>query len=869
MQAQKGGHDGGADVDAPTARSLRDDDASQHATEAPTLPPRDAGRANQDTNALELATSILNSQEHAFVVLDNSLRVVSANAAFFAAFGGRSEDTVGKLIFDLADRQWDLRALRENLLGLVESETPFDPLEIEYQGIGPQLSRRLSLNARRVQRGGSDSELLLLSIMDVTESARLKSLLADQSEVLELATAGAPLIQLLKLVATSARHYCGPQSRATLFLLETEGRHLRYAAGAGMDAAYVKAIDHFRIGPDQPSCGMAAYSGLTEVVPDVAVNDAWAPFLALAEEHEIRACWSHPIRTAGGRILGTIAVYHRTPRTTSPADLDALRLLGHTAALVLEAHDGVEKRRHVEQALNVSETRFRRLFETAKDGILILDADTGIITDANAFMAALVGMTPADLIGKELFEVGMFKDVAENKEAFRQLQQTGYLRHDHLPVSNRAGERVEVEFIANVYKEGSRLVAQCNVRDIGDRRRLEQQVAQQTETLAAQSRGKDEFLAMLSHELRNPLAPIRSAVHLLRLQETSSNPIQRQAREIIERQVANLTKMVSDLLEVSRVLSGRIRLDLQPVDLRQIAEHALQTALPLLDQRRHGVSINLAPVAVWALVDPTRMEEVLVNLLTNAAKYTSDGGRIEVVCEPSGPEVSPPMAVLRVRDNGVGIDNELLPRIFDLFTQADRSLDRAVGGLGIGLSLAHRLVQMHGGTIAAKSEGPGRGSEFTVTLPMVVAPQDLVAEGPMSLSPPDGADDADAGKLRVLVVDDNADFVTMLAAILRHKGYHVRSARTGPDAVALATRWNPEILLLDIGLPGLDGYEVARRVRSAHPPDGSPRMKLIALTGYGQQSDIILAMEAGFDHHMVKPCDLEELQRLIAIPSKK
>jgi len=866
MQAQKDGQDRVADVGAHSSRKLRKEERG----EAPVSPATESRKAIQNSNALELATSILNSQEHAFVVLDNSLRVVSANAAFYAAFGGCSQETTGQVIFDLADRRWDLPNVRENLFHLVESEKLFEPLEIEYEGKGTQLSRRLSLSARRVKREGADTELLLLSIIDVTESARLKSLLADQSEVLELVTSGAPLMQLLELVATSARDYCGPQSRATLFLLEGDGKHLRYAAGAGMSAAYVKSIDHFSIGPGQPPCGMAAYSGLTEVVPDVSENSAWAPFVALAQEHEIRACWSHPIRTAGGRILGTIAVYHRTRRATVPADLDALRLLGHTAALVLEAHDGLEKRRQAEQDLNDSETRFRRLFETAKDGILILDAGTGTITDANAFMAALVGMTPAELIGKELFEVGMFKDVEENKEAFRQLQQTGYLRHDHLPVSNRAGERVEVEFIANVYKEGSRLVAQCNVRDISERRGLEQQVAQQTATLAAQSRGKDEFLAMLSHELRNPLAPIRSAVHLLRLQETDGNPIQRQAREIIERQVANLTKMVSDLLEVSRVLSGRIRLDLQLVDLRQIAEHALQTAAPLLDQRRHRVSISLAPAPVWALVDPTRMEEVLVNLLTNAAKYTADGGHIEVICE-TAIDATPTGAIIRVRDNGVGIDNELLPQIFDLFTQADRSLDRAVGGLGIGLSLAHRLVQMHGGSIAASSDGPGRGSEFTVTLPIVAGPGDPLPTDASDVDlPPNPAEaDADAGKLRVLVVDDNADFVTMLAAILRHKGYHVRSARTGPDGVTLAARWRPEVLLLDIGLPGLDGYEVARRVRAEQPQDGTPRMKLIALTGYGQQSDIMLAMEAGFDHHMVKPCDLEELQRLIAVPSKK
>ncbi len=257
--------------------------------------------------------------------------------------------------------------------------------------------------------------------------------------------------------------------------------------------------------------------------------------------------------------------------------------VGNHSELILLAIEDITERRLAEQSERDSEVRFRRLFETAKDGILLLDANTGKITDANAFMCGLTGMEPAEVLGKELHEIGMFKDVEENKEAFRELQRTGYLRHDHLPVQNRRGEKVEVEFIANVYHEGDRLVAQCNVRDISDRIRLERQVAKQAEALAVQSRGKDEFLAMLSHELRNPLAPIRSAVHLLRLQERNGgNPIQQQAREIIERQVANLTKMVSDLSEVSRVVSGRIRLDLKPVDLREVVRHALQTVAAAL-----------------------------------------------------------------------------------------------------------------------------------------------------------------------------------------------------------------------------------------------------------------------------------------------
>ena len=528
-----------------------------------------------------------------------------------------------------------------------------------------------------------------------------------------------------------------------------------------------------------------------------------------------------------------------------------------------------------ERTLRDSELRYRRLFQAGQDGVLILDADTGKVLDANTFMCALTGRELGELLGKELHEIGMFNDIEENKEAFRELQRTGYLRHDHLPVKNRRGEKVEVEFIANVYHEGERLVAQCNVRDIAERNRLEREIARQAGVLAAQSRGKDEFLAMLSHELRNPLAPIRAAVHLLRLQEGGKGtPIQQKAREIIERQVANLTTMISDLSEVSRVVSGRIRLVLEPVDLKQIVEHARQTVAPLFDQRRHAVSITFCAEPVWVQADSTRLEEVLVNLLNNAAKYTPDGGRIEVSCE-RGLEGGTHHALARVSDNGVGIDHELLPRIFDLFTQADRSLERSAGGLGIGLSLAQRLVALHGGNIWAYSRGPGLGSEFTVKLPLIAAP---LSDPQAQVQTPTAPAPAHPGQepVRVLVVDDNVDLVTMIAGALRYKGYRVQTAYTGPEALKLAREWRPDIALLDIGLPGLDGYEVARRIRAdavRHMAGGDEsegtaraRMRLIAITGYGLDSDIALAKEAGFDGHLVKPCDLDELEQMMTSP---
>ncbi len=521
----------------------------------------------------------------------------------------------------------------------------------------------------------------------------------------------------------------------------------------------------------------------------------------------------------------------------------------HPDARVMLGFDDNTARRAAQEAVRHGEVRYRRLFQTAKDGILILDAHTGEVLDANAFMEGLVGLETGELLGKQLHEIGMFKDIEQNKAAFRELQRTRYIRYEHLPVRNVRGGMVEVEFIANVYLEGDRLVAQCNVRDISDRVRLEKQVALQTLSLADEARGKDQFLAMLSHELRNPLAPIRSAVQLLKLQRGSAmDHVEQEALDIIDRQVGNMTALVSELLEVSRVINGRIHLNMHKVDMHEVLEHAIQTVAPLFDKHKHVHQLLSCPDPSWVEGDHRRLEEVFVNLLNNAAKYTPEGGHIEVRCASVDGHVT-----VQVVDNGIGIQAEMLPQVFELFTQADRSLHRSSGGLGIGLSLAHRLIMLHGGTITAHSDGLGMGSTFTVDLKMVDAP---LTEPTAAPSPPEAKDDG----TRVLVVDDNVDMATILTSMLRIKGYVVRTAYTGTDGLRIAKEWPPRIILLDIGLPGLDGYEVARRLRTDPTTAGA---RLIALTGYGQQSDMDLTREAGFDAHLVKPYAFDALEKLM------
>lgn len=521
--------------------------------------------------------------------------------------------------------------------------------------------------------------------------------------------------------------------------------------------------------------------------------------------------------------------------------------------LILLAIEDITKRRRAESAVQTSEVRYRRLFETAKDGILILDANTGRILDANPFMVEMLSYSPGEFLGKELWEIGLFSDKSESEAAFRELQQQGYIRYDHLPLVTKNGEKVEVEFVSNTYRVDHRYIAQCNIRDISERSRLERQMKEQTEKLADLHRRKDEFLAMLSHELRNPLAALLNAVQLLRLEPAESG-LQQQARAILERQLGQLVHLVDELLEVSRISTGRIHLHREQVDLRTIVERGVETARPLIEQRRHTLAVRLPPLPLWVDGDSTRLEQVVVNLLNNAAKYTDEGGSIWLDLQQEGTE-----AVLHVRDSGVGITPELMPRIFDLFTQAERSLARSQGGLGIGLCLVQRLVEMHGGKVAVYS-ALGQGSEFVVHLPVM-----LTAEPP-PLSPRTEKAKQTGLSLRVLVVDDNVDTANSLEMLLSESGYEVRTAHDGPTALEAALDYRPHVVLLDIGLPGFDGYEVAKRMRQQPVLQN---VVLVAMTGYGQEPDRQRVQAAGFDHHLVKPARFEQIQIILATVSEK
>jgi signal transduction histidine kinase/ActR/RegA family two-component response regulator len=373
---------------------------------------------------------------------------------------------------------------------------------------------------------------------------------------------------------------------------------------------------------------------------------------------------------------------------------------------------------------------------------------------------------------------------------------------------------------------------------------------EQAAVLQEADQRKTDFMAMLAHELRNPLAPILTSIELLRLLGSQDSHIN-QTRAIIERQVKQMVRLVDDLLDLTRIVRGKLELRRTILDVREAVAQAVQTVRPALEAQAHQLSVEVPDEPLYLQADETRIVQVLVNLLSNAAKYTERGGKIVVSVACEDDEV-----VLRVRDNGVGIEAEMLSRIFDLFTQIGRSLHRSQGGLGLGLTLVRQLVELHGGRVSVHSEGPGKGSEFVVRLPIAAPPPPPVSPG----EPPQSAvAPSRATTHHILIIEDNTDARETLTLLLQMLGHRVESAATGPDGITRALASRPQVVLIDLGLPGLDGYEVARQVRAAL----GQKARLVALTGYAQEEDRRRTRDAGFDAHLPKPVELEELNRVM------
>jgi signal transduction histidine kinase/DNA-binding response OmpR family regulator len=558
---------------------------------------------------------------------------------------------------------------------------------------------------------------------EAEESLRQSATLnAIQRDALQMAVSGAPVEPVLEMLAGAGRRLLGDDVRTAVWIKEVDEGWLRFGASVGLPEQYSREVGRVAIDSESVSCGQAAFLGVPVIVRDLTADSRWEPFLPLARAAGVSACWSFPIRSAEGRVLGTYAVYQPEPCEPTPAESDRMATLTQTAAIVLEHY---------------ASARLREAAET-------------------------------------------------------QLREA-------------------------------------------DRR-------------------KDEFIAMLAHELRNPLAPIRAGLQAIRRGSGHSIDLTR-IGEIMERQVTHMVRLVDDLLDASRISSGKLVLQKEPSLLAELVQGAVDANRAAIAAAGVELSVRLPAEPVPLDVDPTRFVQIVSNLLHNAAKFTPRGGHVELGARIDHGAGPPGELALEVRDDGVGIASDLLPRVFDLFAQGEPPVHGpSQGGLGIGLALARRLVEMHGGRLEAHSDGPDSGSTFSLRLPLPL-PRESRERAP-------GGDPAalagGACIRRVLIVDDNVDAADALGMLVRLLGGDARIAHDGTMGLESASEFRPDVVLLDLGMPGIDGYETCRRLRAS----GSAAY-VVALTGWGQEQDKVRALQSGFDAHLTKPADPALLERLL------
>jgi PAS domain S-box-containing protein len=481
--------------------------------------------------------------------------------------------------------------------------------------------------------------------------------------------------------------------------------------------------------------------------------------------------------------------------------------------------------------------------------IMLLDLD-GHVVSWNNSAQRILGYLEAEIIGQHFTRFYTPEDIEARRpeHELAEALSTGKSEDDNWLV-RKDGSRFFASGLTTVLRDGQVRGYSKIFRDLTERRQLEEATQRRAHELAEANRRKDEFLAMLAHELRNPLAPIVNALQIIH-RDPSDNPVALQARSIIQRQVRHMTRLIDDLLDAARISQGKIALRQEPVEISVVFERALETNRVLIEARGHELCVSTPTEPLWLYADPVRLEQVIGNLVTNAAKYTPAAGRIWLSATQQNNQV-----IIKVRDTGVGIAQDLLPHVFQLFTQGPRARDRSEGGLGIGLTLVKSLVELHGGMVRASSGGPGQGSEFTVELPRMI-------EAPASITQPACArTPAAVNSLKVLIVEDSVDAAESLALLLTLDGHTPRTVNDGINAVPCALEFQPDVVLLDIGLPGADGYTVAQRIRSLAE---LREVMLVAMTGYGQEKDRELSRTAGFNHHLVKPVEAELLRELLA-----
>jgi PAS domain S-box-containing protein len=661
--------------------------------------------------------------------------------------------------------------------------------------------------------------------------------LSDVNELHELSTTLATLPRLpdqLKLILNTFANLHGAE-RGVITVWATDREHLNVAASLGLGP---RALDELRkVLVDDGATSIACVDKTRVIVEDTETDARFEKVRELARAEGFRSVHSTPLFSRDNELLGALTLYFTTPHKPNEREIRLADICARKAAVFIE-------RSRAEDLVSQRDRRFESVLEASGVPFIIFapvrDATQKIVEFRWVFLntaaAEIMRCKPVDCVGRKVSDTlprawddrvrfEMYVDAIEKnevRETERQSEIDGNHNWFHIIASPLEGD-LAIWFA-----------------DITQRKKQERE-------LLEADRRKDEFLATLAHELRNPLAPIRQAASILRT-ESATDAQKRWSNNVIERQVQHMSLLLEDLLEVSRITHGTLQLRKQQSDLQSILSAAVETARPLIDERRHQLQIDV-PDSLQINGDPLRLAQVLSNLLTNAAKYTNPQGRIGVSAKAHNQEL-----VIFVEDSGIGISPDDLPKVFGMFAQVRSAQDHAAGGLGIGLALAKGIVELHGGRIDVSSAGSGKGSTFTVRLPGV----SQIASKPTGS--PEKANGHATPTKRILLADDNRDAAESLAIILRLEGHQVDLAHDGATALELFAARAPDIALLDIGMPNANGYDVARQIRAA--PEGRDVL-LIAITGWAQDSDKAQSRAAGFDHHLTKPIEPDALIGLI------
>jgi PAS domain S-box-containing protein len=796
-----------------------------------------AGAAPHMTGASAAAhlAAIVESSDDAIFSKSLDGRITTWNAAAERLYGHRREEVVGQPVSILVppDRLHEVRNVIERLARR-EHIGHFETVRVRKDG--SRVDVWLSVSPILDEEDG----IVGISVIarDVTDRLRAErrrnARLAVNQVLTQAGTVEEILRQILQAVCQNLEW-----DVAAFWRVDKEAAVLRCVEIWHQPTAGVREFEamtrrrSFPRGTGLP--GRIWESGQPAWIPDVVRDDNF-PRAPTAAREGLHAAFGYPI-SLGGEVLGVMEFFSSQIREPDADLLEMMSTIGSQVGQFLE-------RKQADQALLASEQRFARFMQQLP-GLAWIKDFQGRYTYANDAAMRAFQRPRSELYGKTDEEIFPPETAAQFKQNDLRALTSGM----GVQVIETLADEQGIVHHSIVSKfpvfgpDGTVSMVGGMAIDITDRLRAE-------EALKEADRRKDEFLAILAHELRNPLAPIQNALSVLGHPHADADSV-RDATRIAQRQVQHLTRLVDDLLDVSRIMRGIIELRLESIELATVISRAVETARPTIASGQHELTVSLPTTPVMLRGDPIRLAQVISNLLNNAAKYTPPEGKIGVSAWPEQGEV-----LIRVEDSGMGIAPDMVSRIFDMFVQGDNSASRAHGGLGIGLALVRRLVEMHGGAVSVQSGGPGMGSEFIVRLPLAIE-----AEGQAPFPTPATAPRGPAlPKRRILVVDDNVDVATSLAMLLRMSGQEVLVVHDGLSALTAAESHRPDVVVLDLGMPGMDGYDVARRLRRM--PE-TQKVLLVALTGWGQDEDRRRSAEAGFDHHLVKPVGFGVLEQVL------